>query len=386
MLRRLRNTTTLLHVVIHILVWATLAHLPLLAFNNDDVQMTFAQYLKSLLFPVFYIIVFYVNYFYLVPKFLLSKKVFLFFLANILLYAACAFGTESTREFTRPLFIKFKGPPNRVMADPDGTMVPPPGEPIVETEEFAGRRGRVIRVVEPPPGIVTGIVIRSFIVFALTTGVAVSINATAQWFRSEARRKDLEREHLKSELANLKNQLNPHFLFNTLNNIYSLISQNQQRAGDAVLQLGKLMRYLLYESNEKFVMLTKEVEFIHHYIDLMKLRLTSNVTVRYSFADNISGYSIAPLLFISLIENSFKHGISSQYPSEIDMDLKIVEFNKLAFTIRNTSFPKSDNDYSGSGIGLENLRKRLNLLYPAKHTLTIKTENNFYQTVLTVEL
>jgi LytS/YehU family sensor histidine kinase len=251
---------------------------------------------------------------------------------------------------------------------------------------LASSDGPVIRMIEPPPEIASGMLIRSFIVFALTTGIAVAIHTTSQWFRSEERRKDLEREHLKSELSNLKNQLNPHFFFNTLNNIYSLISQDQQRAGDAVLQLGKLMRYLLYESNEKFVTLAKEVEFMHHYIDLMKLRLTSNIVVRYSFAFNTSGYSIAPLLFISLIENSFKHGVSSLYPSEIEMDLRIVDYNKLTFSIRNTSFPKNENDHSGSGIGLDNLRKRLNLLYPGKHTLITKTQNSFYQTVLTVEL
>lgn len=235
-----------------------------------------------------------------------------------------------------------------------------------------------------PPA--SDMIMRALIAFTMTTGIAVAIRTTKQWFISEDVRKDLEREHLKSELANLKNQLNPHFFFNTLNNIYGLIIQNQEKAQEAVLQLSKLMRYLIYDSNEKYVSLTKEIEFMHHYIDLMKLRVTNNVKVTYAFPKETSGYTIAPLLFISLIENSFKHGISADKPSEIHMDLKITTEKEVVFSIKNTSFPKKDNDRSGSGIGLENLKKRLNLLYANKHSIDVTSDADYYSTILTVKL
>jgi LytS/YehU family sensor histidine kinase len=307
-------------------------------------------------------VVFYANYFSFIPKLLLSKKLVIFFIVNLMLYSACIVILETSKDIIRP------GPPE------DQAMKKPPSSQHEMPMPLRGGPSQ------------TEMILMAFIAFAMTTGVAVAIRTTTQWFRSEDLRKDLEREHLKSELANLKNQLNPHFFFNTLNNIYSLINQNQEKAQDSIIQLSKLMRYLLYDSNEKYVPLKKEIEFIHHYIDLMKLRITPNVSVKYSLPKETGGYNIAPLLFISLIENSFKHGISLGKPSEIEMDLKIDDLKDLIFNIRNTSFPKSDKDRSGSGIGLENLKKRLALLYPHKHTLEVKSDENYYQAILTVRL
>lgn len=352
--KRTSEQNTIYHVAAHVLVWTVVAHIPLLTLPHQA-AVTFTEYLKTLVFPLFYMIVFYVNYFFLVPRQLLSKKIMSFCFVNIMLYGICASGMHLTHL----------------------AMGPAP---------FREKRMDANNPKHEPPGLPIGIFVRSIVAFALTTGAAVAVHTTSQWFRSEELRKDLEREHLKSELANLKNQLNPHFFFNTLNNIYSLIAQDQHRAGDAVLQLSKLMRYLLYESNERFVLLAREVDFIHHYIDLMKLRLAPNVVVRHNFTQKISGYMIAPLLFITLIENSFKHGVSAHLHSEIDMTLDVIEHKQLRFMIRNTSYHKSATDRSGSGIGLENLRKRLTLLYPNKHALIINKEGNFYETILTVEL
>lgn len=336
-----------LEIGLHLLVWALVINLPFLSFN-DSQHITLDQYVRSIVFPLFFAVVFYTNYFFSIPKLLLSKKLVIFFIINLVLYCACSVVLEMLKDFIRPGFPSDQAP----------------GDGPSQAE----------------------MILRAFIAFALITGVAVAIRTTTQWFRSEELRKDLESEHLKSELANLKNQLNPHFFFNTLNNIYSLINQNQEKAQDSIIQLSKLMRYLLYDSNEKYVPLKKEIEFIHHYIDLMKLRVTPNVSVKYSLPKETGGYSIAPLLFISLIENSFKHGISLSKPSEIEMELKITEMKDLIFDIRNTSFPKTDKDISGSGIGLENLKKRLALLYPHKHTLDVKSDENYYQTILTLRL
>ena len=125
---------------------------------------------------------------------------------------------------------------------------------------------------------------------------------------------------------------------------------------------------------------------MHHYIDLMMLRVSNNVIVKYNLPKENGPYSIAPLMFISLIENSFKHGVSMSSPSQIEMSLEILPSRVLLFKIRNTSFPKDDKDRSGSGIGLENLKKRLALLYPDKHSLVTEQDTSFYTTTLTLQL
>lgn len=222
--------------------------------------------------------------------------------------------------------------------------------------------------------------------FLVTTGIAVAIRITSEWFRSETVRKELEQEHLKSELSNLKNQLNPHFFFNTLNTIYGLIPQNTQLAQDVVYRLGKLMRYHLYESNEFMMPLAREIEFINTYVELMKVRVASFVVVESHFPVEGNGIKVAPLLFIPLIENSFKHGISPDKSSSIKISLEIVNRKKIMFVIQNTSFPKKDNDRSGSGIGLENLQKRLGLLYPGRHSFSAHTTPDYYTCSLILEL
>jgi hypothetical protein len=350
---------------LHILIWLLIFNMPLLSSNTD--HRTFNEYLRSLIFPFSFAVVFYVNYLFLIQKFLYPKKLILFFIANLILYACCSFASENLRRFQKQQIAAEAGVPKKL--------------PL-----HKGANGTTKDHKWPHPPSKAEIILLAFIAFAMTTGVSVAIRTTSQWFRSEDIRRELEREHLKSELLNLKNQLNPHFFFNTLNNIYGLIVQNQDKAQDAVHQLSKLMRYLLYDSNEKYVSLSKEVEFMNHYIDLMKLRLNAGVLVTTDFSTDTAGLKIAPLLFISLIENSFKHGVSLTRPSEIEMRMWIENHSRLNFEIRNTSFPKSDSDRSGSGIGLENLKKRLALLYPASHSLAINVNDKIYETRLTLQL
>lgn len=346
-----------IEIWIHLLIWILIFNLPLMSLNTDE-AITWQRYLQSLRFPFTIALVFYINYLYFVPKFLLVRKISVFVIANLLLFAAFALLVETSR-----------GPGN--LPPRDMTQLPP--------RDFPNRR-------RPKPPSRPEMLVGVLLAFAMTTGAAVAIHTTSQWLSSEQKRKDLEREHLESELTNLKNQLNPHFFFNTLNNIYGLIIQNQDKAQQAVHTLSKLMRYLLYDSNEGFVPLSKEIEFLHNYIDLMKLRVTDTVTVVHEFPQDHAGLKIAPLLFISLIENSFKHGISPSKPSTVEIRMEILAGKKLKFTARNTSFPKSDNDRSGSGIGLENLRKRLMLLYPESHSLEIKSDELYYETILMIQL
>ena len=191
-------------------------------------------------------------------------------------------------------------------------------------------------------------------------------------------------KNAEAELAWLKNQINPHFLFNTLNNISSLCQIDADAAQDAIAQLSDLLRYAMYETNKNTVPIQGEVEFMRNYIELMKLRCNEKTEVLTTFnvGQNIE---IAPLLFISLIENAFKHGVSSNRPSKIDIHLE-TEDNKLVFTCDNTNYPKDDADRSGSGIGLENTRRPLELMYHDAYKWEQTLNNDIYHVKITIKL
>jgi len=172
----------------------------------------------------------------------------------------------------------------------------------------------------------------------------------------------LEKQRTEAELQNLKNQLNPHFLFNTLNNIYSLIAINGEQAQGAVHELSRLLRYMLYDSAQPLVPLGKDIDFVRNYVELMRIRMPEHVDLKTDIQIEQPEALIAPLLFIAPIENAFKHGISSSQPSFIHITITATD-KEIKCVIRNSCFPKDKKDQSGSGIGLDNLKKRLNLLY-----------------------
>ena len=195
--------------------------------------------------------------------------------------------------------------------------------------------------------------------------------------------KDEKTKNTEAELAWLKNQINPHFLFNTLNNISSLTQIDPDAAQDAIAQLSDLLRYAMYETNKKTVPIQGEVEFMKNYIELMKLRCNEMTSVNAQFSISYPQSEIAPLLFISLIENAFKHGVSSSRPSTIDIRLEQAG-NQLTFTCDNTNYPKDDADRSGSGIGLENTYRRLELMYQGRYDWQQSLIGDIYHVKITL--
>ena len=217
----------------------------------------------------------------------------------------------------------------------------------------------------------------SFLIIALLVNLmAIFIALSIRYVMRQSEKKQKEVE---AELAWLKNQINPHFLFNTLNNISSLTQIDADKAQDTIMQLSDLLRYAMYETNKPKVPLEGEVEFMRNYIELMKLRCNEMTSVNAEFTIHNSQLEVAPLLFISLIENAFKHGADSNAPATINIILTQLD-GTLAFNCENTNNPKPTKDRSGSGIGLENTRRRLNLLYPGRYTWeqTITPENIYH--------
>ena len=199
------------------------------------------------------------------------------------------------------------------------------------------------------------------------------------YFKSEA----IKTEKITMELAYLKSQINPHFLFNTMNNLYGLSLSEPEKTPDVILKISEMMRYMLYESNEEKVLLTKEIEYLNSYIELEKIRYEGQTFVDFTVEGNTNNKLIAPLLLISFVENIFKHGDIQNSKNQVVISLKIEE-NQLTFKQKNAVSIR-EKDKMG-GLGLKNVERRLFLLYPDKYTLHIKTENGIYESELTLKL
>lgn len=202
-------------------------------------------------------------------------------------------------------------------------------------------------------------------------------------FRSERQKKLLENERLHAELNFLKLQINPHFLFNTLNSIYSQAHFKSEQTEHSILKFSRIMRYVLYDSAAEKIPLIQDLEYISNYIDLQQLRLSKNITIHYDVSGPVNGLSIAPLLLITFIENAFKHGISYTAPSEIKIAIAVTG-NDLSLTVGN-AITQSSRESAG-GVGLINARRRLDVIYPGRHLLDVIENDHLYIVNLKIEL
>lgn len=198
----------------------------------------------------------------------------------------------------------------------------------------------------------------------------------------------LEKENLEQQLEYLKYQINPHFFMNTLNNIHALVDIDPEKAKDTILELSKMMRFVLYEGDKKGVPLSREFDFIRNYITLMKLRYTDKVSIVIDLPAEVPDKQIPPLMLITFIENAFKHGISYQHESFVDVRVTLSDpsapASRLSFTCRNSKADKPNEEKGG--VGLKNVKQRLNLLYDNNYTLNIKDETAVYNVELTIPL
>ena len=216
--------------------------------------------------------------------------------------------------------------------------------------------------------------------------VPITIKFTIDWFQSEKLKTELINEKQASELAQLRSQINPHFLFNTLNNIYSLVYKKSDDAPEAIMKLSDIMRYMLYEAANEKVLLNKEIAYLKSYIELQSIRLHDPEFVEFTSEVNENTQTLSPMLFIPFIENAFKHGAKNVQSPGIKINL-IYKDSKLILTVSN--FMKNDINSSGDtvgGIGLHNVRRRLTLLYPDSHILEIKQNNYMFYVSLELTL
>ncbi|MDR2584270.1 MAG: histidine kinase [Fibromonadaceae bacterium] len=326
--------------VIHLLIWLFLYLVPIVMGNQGSEEAWRFRYWTTI--PFFAIIIaFYANYSFLIPKFLFEKKRIFYIFINLLIFAAALLLISIWRDHVVSL----------------GVMK-------IKNDNW---------------------LLKSVISYVFTIGIAMSAYSTTMWFKSKDAMYKLELENISSELSFLKMQISPHFLFNTLNNILTLIDENKELAKESVLQLSKLLRSVLYESENDTVTIKQETEFLTNYSNLMRLRYGSELN--FSLETDLSepNAPIAPLLLMPLFENVFKHGICNSVKDSF-INIKISSKNgKIIFESANTYFPKTPQDKSGSGIGIANMQKRLALLYENRFYYDCKIDGENYITKLELQ-
>ena len=225
--------------------------------------------------------------------------------------------------------------------------------------------------------------ILTIVVLVLMFGANLGIKFYYRSRDDQKRLAELEHENLEQQLEYLRYQINPHFFMNTLNNIHALVDIDPEQAKDTILELSKMMRFVLYEGNKKDVPISREFDFIRHYVALMQLRYTEKVKITLDMPQESPDRQIPPLILITFIENAFKHGISYQRESFIDINVA-VEGEKLKFKCSNSKADQANEEKGG--VGLDNVRKRLNLLYDNNYTLAINDTPDIYQVELVIPL
>lgn len=341
--------------LIHLFAWMFLFGLPPMLIGRMNEPPENGEILRMIGPPLAMSVIFYVNYLWLVPRLLFNNKYKTYILVNVCL-CFCLLGfVHVWFDMCNKYYPALERPRHR--SEPD-------------LFDFVLFR------------------VRDFVLFGLMAALAIIVRMSKKWHEAELGRQKAELQRTEAELKNLRNQINPHFLLNTLNNIYALIAFETDKAQQAVQDLSRLLRHLLYDNNQDFIPVDREVDFLEKYVALMKIRLSGNVDLRFDVdIPKENSMRIAPLIFISLIENAFKHGISPLHPSFIHIRLYSERPDTLTCLIENSNFPKKRNDISGSGIGLEQVQKRLDLIYSKRHEWTKGTnpDETTYTSKLTLQ-
>jgi two-component system LytT family sensor kinase len=317
--------------------------------NPEVITFQFTIIRSLLIGLAFKLILFYTNYYVLLKKYSNEKNLLKYFIQLLLLIAAC---------YTTELLLK-----NAVNTGFRKMH-------LQDVDDIIAYYARI-----------------NIVVYILILGFSFIYFFITEWLKNERIKSRLQAEHLSAELQLLKSQINPHFFFNTLNNLYALAQDyNNTELAAQIHTLAHLMRYMVYESNEKLVPLEKEITYIHDYLKIFDLRRSASddVCINFKIEGEIKDKLIAPMLLIPFVENACKHGINFKEESFINIHL-IVSEQQLVFSIINSNHVHEKNGYeSASGLGLQNVHKRLELIYPYKYKLQIKPEQHTYEMKLTL--
>lgn len=354
---------------LQVAAWIVLFLMPAL-FADPGEELTVGRYLVKSTGTLCILTAFYVTYLWLMPAYLKGKRT-QFWVVNTLVVVTLALGHH---QYMRYLWHKDHADQKHIersmreRTKTEGKPVPkPPKSPVMMFDVL--------------------IVAREMFQYAVVIGVASTIVLSLRYSEAEKARREAETARAKAELDNLRSQVNPHFLLNTLNGIYALTAFDPTKAQQAILELSKMMRHILYDNQQPFVNLEDEVQFLQNYISLMRMRTGSHVTIDTDFdLPNPCSVVIAPMILISLVENAFKHGISPTGQSFISVKIK-AGASQIVCLVENSNHPKNSKDRSGHGIGLQQVARRLELSYRGRYEWTRGVaENNTYSSKITIYL
>ena len=333
----------------HITLWAFMFLSPLTFWRGTGI--TLPHYLMTCMQALLLMVVFYLNYFILAPKLFVAGKHRYDLLINIVMISVLGTFLHYWMNWANELYMPY----------------------------MVNRYNDILST--------TAYIMRDSLNLAVFAAGATALALARRWVTADQRLKELEAARAQAELRNLRNQINPHFLLNTLNNIYALTAFDTAKAQETIQELSKMLRHILYDYQQPTVPLQDELEFLENYVKLMRIRLPETVGVTFNTDINDSNIVIAPMIFISLVENAFKHGISPTEPSFIRINIS-ADKHFIHCEIQNSNHPKTDADNSGHGIGLQQVQRRLELAYPDHYTWLkgTKENNTIYYSTITIQL
>ncbi|WP_298646942.1 sensor histidine kinase [uncultured Proteiniphilum sp.] len=357
----------LINILFHLLIWTVILVIITLMPLRPDHTVSLTRNLPFIITYLYLVCFFYINANYLIVKLILNKKYLLYILGTgmiLLLYIYF-------HHYIFSLFFQLDFSQTAEMPLRRGPSFE--GSPFGGPPHFGGphfmRENRMVipfrRIILP---------LTQFLLFWL---LSACYKLIYEWMSLHKKNKEIEAEKSLIELAYLKAQINPHFILNTLNTIYSLTLKGSEKAPDAILLYSQVIRYIFDKIDTDFVPLQEEIDYINDYIDLQVLRFTDTLNIEFKIEGNMEGHWIVPLIFISFIENSFQYGISNHYRSTISISIK-ADGNNIYFSTENRKYKKNDFQHMGKNIGIKNTKRKLSLIYPDKHKLSIKETNEFF--------
>lgn len=342
---------------LHFIIWTGIFIIITLMPLRPDEPFSLSRNYPFIITFLFLVCFFYINANYLSVKYLFNKKYSIYIISIILVLLLYIY-------LHHHIIVLFAH--SRYSVPPQFPIKAPPGLPNMEMERVISMR----RVMLP--------LIQFFLFWILSLCYRLAL----EWISANKRNKEIETEKSIIELSYLKAQINPHFLFNTLNTIYSLTLNGNKKATDAILLYSQITRYVLDKIDTNLVPLEEEIEYISNYIDLQVLRFTDSLNIEFDVRGDIKDHEIAPLIFISFIENAFQYGISNHYSSTIFISIEATD-DHIRFISKNNKYKKDEFQHIGKNTGIKNTQRKLNLIYPNEHKLHIEdTENSFFVDLL----
>ena len=361
--------------------------------SNPHIEFSWYEVLNAWKFDTVWLVMFAVHNFLLAPLLILKRRTILYVILiftligvtmGILWFLRPAYHHHRQPRYSRHEMVQHRDNITDFRPDdtPEDIFENTAKEPAKELQ--VARRYSYMRPYEPFPLFGPGELVAAFgglLLMGMNLGVKL-------YFKSQEDSKllsQIDKHNLERQLEYLKYQVNPHFFMNTLNNIHALVDIDPERAKTTIVELSKMMRYILYEGSNRMIPLPREVQFLSNYVQLMRLRYTDKVSIRMSAPSNLPDVMIPPLLLIMFVENAFKHGISYRKESFVYITVDVKD-DHLKFVCRNSKQHLTVKEKKGGGMGLVNVRRRLDLLFQNTYTLKIEDRENEYDVSLDLPL